>query len=194
MVISQYRYTFSYFTTFGGFITPDYHMSTQKRKSSAKEDAEYRKLSKSADRYISEDNLKDLEEDLLARASKTISDSDNLLDPLDLCIGDDVEARWARGFDPEYPGWYRGKITSILGNGRDSRYTILFDDGFSDDDVLLKDIRRPAPVSRLRPGTFSDSDDDSMSSSSDEGDNGDVSMQLHAPLQLKTVINQFIFL
>jgi hypothetical protein len=55
-----------------------------------------------------------------------------------LRINDRVVAKWDRGRHSVYNGWYHGKI---IGINPENNYRILFDDGFTDNDVPIENIR-----------------------------------------------------
>ena len=55
-----------------------------------------------------------------------------------LQINDRVMAIWNRGRHSIYNGWYHGKI---IGSNSENNYKILFDDGFTDNDVPIENIR-----------------------------------------------------
>ena len=58
-------------------------------------------------------------------------------------VGDQVEARWAGGKDPQFTGWYIAQVTKLHRKGnRIDKVSLRYVDGSLDTDVLLKDIRK----------------------------------------------------
>ena len=58
-------------------------------------------------------------------------------------VGDQVEARWAGGKDPQFTGWYIAEVTKLHRNGnRVHKVSLRYVDGSLDTDVKLSDIRK----------------------------------------------------